>query len=112
MTERLTIGFLPLVDACLPILAHEHGFAEEEGHWLEGRHEGLAPEIDGVVYIDGAGAESHPSSRHGSGPGAGEFVRVTISNATTYDVVGHLAGEGSSSRERASEPRQPRGDYR
>jgi two-component system, oxyanion-binding sensor len=31
MTERLTIGFLPLVDACLPILAHEHGFAEEEG---------------------------------------------------------------------------------
>lgn len=31
MTKRLTIGFLPLVDACLPILAHEHGFAEEEG---------------------------------------------------------------------------------
>lgn len=31
MTERLTIGFLPLVDACLPILAHEHGFAEAEG---------------------------------------------------------------------------------
>ncbi|MGB3797898.1 MAG: ABC transporter substrate-binding protein [Alteraurantiacibacter sp.] len=30
-TENLTIGFLPLVDACLPILAHEHGFAEEEG---------------------------------------------------------------------------------
>ena len=25
------IGFLPLVDACLPILAHEQGFAEEEG---------------------------------------------------------------------------------
>ena len=31
MTEDLAIGFLPLVDACLPILAHEHGFAEEEG---------------------------------------------------------------------------------
>ncbi|WP_338445077.1 ABC transporter substrate-binding protein [Pelagerythrobacter marensis] len=31
MTEHLTIGFLPLADACLPILAHEHGFAEEEG---------------------------------------------------------------------------------
>lgn len=29
MTSELTIGFLPLVDACLPILAHEHGFAEE-----------------------------------------------------------------------------------
>lgn len=31
MTMRLKIGFLPLVDACLPILAQEHGFAEEEG---------------------------------------------------------------------------------
>jgi NitT/TauT family transport system ATP-binding protein len=31
MSEKLTIGFLPLVDACLPILAREHGFAEEEG---------------------------------------------------------------------------------
>jgi NitT/TauT family transport system ATP-binding protein len=31
MTERLNIGFLPLVDACLPILAQEHGFAEDEG---------------------------------------------------------------------------------
>ena len=31
MPHELTIGFLPLVDACLPILAHEHGFAEEEG---------------------------------------------------------------------------------
>lgn len=29
--KRLVIGFLPLVDACLPILAHVHGFAEEEG---------------------------------------------------------------------------------
>jgi NitT/TauT family transport system ATP-binding protein len=29
--ENLTIVFLPLDDACLPILAHEHGFAEEEG---------------------------------------------------------------------------------
>ncbi len=31
MTQTLSIGFLPLVDACLPILAHEHGFAEDEG---------------------------------------------------------------------------------
>jgi NitT/TauT family transport system ATP-binding protein len=31
VAEDLTIGFLPLVDACLPILAREHGFAEEEG---------------------------------------------------------------------------------
>jgi NitT/TauT family transport system ATP-binding protein len=31
MSEHLTIGFLPLVDACLPILAAEHGFAAKEG---------------------------------------------------------------------------------
>ena len=31
MTSSLAIGFLPLIDACLPILAREHGFAEEEG---------------------------------------------------------------------------------
>lgn len=31
MTSELTIGFLPLVDACLPILAQEHGFTEAEG---------------------------------------------------------------------------------
>ena len=31
MPADLTIGFLPLVDACLPILAREHGFAEDEG---------------------------------------------------------------------------------
>ena len=31
MSREMTIGFLPLVDACLPILAREHGFAEDEG---------------------------------------------------------------------------------
>ena len=31
MSETLRIGFLPLVDACLPILARELGFAEAEG---------------------------------------------------------------------------------
>lgn len=31
VSGELTIGFLPLVDACLPILAREHGFAEAEG---------------------------------------------------------------------------------
>ncbi|MDE2435922.1 MAG: ABC transporter substrate-binding protein [Sphingomonadales bacterium] len=31
MGGNLTISFLPLVDACLPILAREHGFAEAEG---------------------------------------------------------------------------------
>ncbi|RVQ65767.1 ABC transporter substrate-binding protein [Croceicoccus ponticola] len=35
MSERLKIGFLPLVDAALPILAKEHGFAAEQGLDLE-----------------------------------------------------------------------------
>jgi NitT/TauT family transport system ATP-binding protein len=35
VSTELTVGFLPLVDACLPILAREHGFAEEEGVSLE-----------------------------------------------------------------------------
>ncbi|PCD04106.1 nitrate transporter [Sphingomonas spermidinifaciens] len=34
-TERLRVGFLPLVDAALPILAHELGFAEAEGLAIE-----------------------------------------------------------------------------
>ena len=29
--DQMNIGFLPLVDAALPILAQEHGFAEEQG---------------------------------------------------------------------------------
>ncbi|NBC36658.1 ABC transporter substrate-binding protein [Novosphingobium sp. FSY-8] len=31
MSTEFAIGFLPLVDAALPILAHEHGFAAAEG---------------------------------------------------------------------------------
>ena len=31
MNQRLTNGLLPLVDECLPILAHDHGFEEDEG---------------------------------------------------------------------------------
>jgi len=35
VSERIKIGFLPLVDAALPILAHEHGFAAAQGLELE-----------------------------------------------------------------------------
>ena len=51
MTTQLTIGFLPLVDACLPILAREHGFAEEEGlslHLL--RDVSWATVLDRLLY--------------------------------------------------------------
>jgi len=51
MTERLTIGFLPLVDACLPILAYEHGFAEEEGLALSFQRDvSWATVLDRLLY--------------------------------------------------------------
>ena len=51
MSERLTIGFLPLVDACLPILAAEHGFAAEEGLELDFvRDVSWATVLDRLLY--------------------------------------------------------------
>ena len=51
MTEQLTIGFLPLADACLPILAHEHGFAEEEGLALSFQRDvSWATVLDRLLY--------------------------------------------------------------
>ncbi|MBH0195634.1 MAG: MiaB/RimO family radical SAM methylthiotransferase [Nitrospira sp.] len=54
------------------------GPSEETPLLLEGRHEGLAPEIDGVVYInDGT---TNP----------GDLIKVEITEAATYDLVGHI----------------------
>ena len=39
------------------------GVSEETGLLLEGRHEGLAPEIDGVVYINEDQPQRENSSR-------------------------------------------------
>jgi NitT/TauT family transport system ATP-binding protein len=51
VSDELTIGFLPLVDACLPILAHEHGFAEEEGlHLTFVRDVSWATVLDRLLY--------------------------------------------------------------
>lgn len=50
-TQELRIGFLPLVDACLPILAQEHGFAEEEGlHLTFVRDVSWATVLDRLLY--------------------------------------------------------------
>jgi len=58
------------------------GPSEETELLLEGRHEGLAPEIDGVVYInDGDDA---------SLPGPGDLVKVEITDSSAYDLVGHI----------------------
>ena len=51
MSRDMTIGFLPLVDACLPILAHEHGFAEAEGLTLRlVRDMSWATVLDRLLY--------------------------------------------------------------
>lgn len=64
------------------------GPAEETEHLLEGRHEGLAPEIDGVVYINQGNAKS------------GEMVKVEITDAAGYDLVGHVVGDVQSATQR------------
>ena len=51
MTISFKVGFLPLVDACLPILAREHGFAEEEGLALDlVRDVSWATVLDRLLY--------------------------------------------------------------
>lgn len=50
-TQEFRIGFLPLVDACLPILAQEHGFAEAEGLSLKlVRDMSWATVLDRLLY--------------------------------------------------------------
>jgi ribosomal protein S12 methylthiotransferase len=81
------------------------GPAEEDGRWLEGRHEGLAPEIDGVVYID---RSAH--TRNVAGPG--DCVKVLVTDAAMYDLTGHVLGETTAAGTRRPEERSPRGGYR
>jgi ribosomal protein S12 methylthiotransferase len=64
------------IDSVLEVLVD--GPSEETELLLEGRHEGLAPEIDGVVYINDGTASP------------GDLVKVTITDASTYDLVGHI----------------------
>ncbi len=60
---------------------------------LEGRHEGLAPEIDGVIYInDEPDLLTRPprARRDAPRPAPGDLVKVEITDAATYDLVGHI----------------------
>jgi ribosomal protein S12 methylthiotransferase len=56
------------------------GACEESEHLLEGRHYGMAPQIDGRVLIN-----------DGSAP-AGTLVEVEITEAYADDLVGHVVG--------------------
>jgi ribosomal protein S12 methylthiotransferase len=75
------------------------GRSEESDRLLEGRHEGLAPEIDGVVYINDGPACSIRRSQSSDEslqrrdpllPEPGDLVKVEITDATAYDLVGRI----------------------
>ncbi|MFA4971125.1 MAG: 30S ribosomal protein S12 methylthiotransferase RimO [bacterium] len=54
------------------------GISEESEHLIQARHEGQAPDIDGVVYIN----EGNPK--------IGEFAEVEITDSHVYDLVGRV----------------------
>ena len=60
------------------------GVCDETEHLLQGRHEGMAPEIDGRLLI--ADGVAQP----------GEFATVEVKEAFADDVVGHIVAPGSA----------------
>ena len=54
------------------------GVSEETDLLLESRHEGQAPDIDGVVYLNEGNAEP------------GDIVKAEITDASAYDLVGRI----------------------
>ncbi|MBZ0113071.1 MAG: 30S ribosomal protein S12 methylthiotransferase RimO [Thermoanaerobaculia bacterium] len=56
------------------------GVCEESEHLLQGRHQGMAPEIDGRILINDGGAP------------AGTFADVEITEAYPDDMVGRIVG--------------------
>lgn len=66
------------------------GRSEEANNVLEGRHEGLAPEIDGVVYLDEDSTDRTTLHRTPPFPEPGDFCKVEILDAAAYDLVGRI----------------------
>jgi ribosomal protein S12 methylthiotransferase len=66
------------VDTVEPVLVE--GFSRESDLLLEGRTRYQAPDIDGCVYITAGTANP------------GDIVRVRITEAHTYDLVGEIGG--------------------
>jgi ribosomal protein S12 methylthiotransferase len=69
------------------------GPSEESEHLLVGRHEGQAPEIDGLVYINDGLA--YP----------GEFVTVEVTEAHDYDLIAKVV-ERPNPKDRVHKPRE------
>ena len=71
------------------------GVSEETELLWESRHEGQAPEIDGVVYLTDCTANltRPPQARQDAPlPVPGDFVKVEITDAAAYDLVGSIVG--------------------
>jgi ribosomal protein S12 methylthiotransferase len=68
------------------------GISEESNRLLEARHEGLAPEIDGVVYCESGTALP------------GEFVAVTVTDVAGYDLIAQPVGQVTASLSSAAPP--------
>ncbi len=116
MVANLRIGFLPLVDACLPILAHEHGFAEAEGLTLSlVRDMSWATVLDRLLYghCDAAHliAPLAIATTLGRGRGATPlsvpFVLGLNGNAITLrcDLADQLVGQGALPPSQLADPR-------
>ncbi len=67
-----------LVGRTLEVLVE--GACDETEHLLQGRHHGMAPEIDGRILINDGTAT------------AGSFAEVEITEAYADDLVGHIVG--------------------
>jgi len=73
------------------------GPSEETDLLLAARHEGQAPEIDGVVYINDIEVRQENTNliqihRDAAVPRPGDLVKVQITEAAAYDLVGHIVG--------------------
>jgi len=79
-----------LVGKVLPTLVE--GVCGETEHLLEGRHLGMAPEVDGRLLIN-----------DGVAP-AGALVDVKITDAFADDLVGHIVGARDSAGVTLAEP--------
>jgi ribosomal protein S12 methylthiotransferase len=75
-----------LIGAEMDVLVE--GPSEEHDLVMQGRHAGQAPDIDGHVFL------SEGEVR------AGEMVRVKVSQASDYDVVGDVIGRDTLAKKR------------
>jgi ribosomal protein S12 methylthiotransferase len=83
-----------LVGRTLEVLVE--GASEETEHLLVGRHAQQAPEIDGLTYVNDGVA--YP----------GEIVRLEITDASDYDLVGKVVGRDETrARQKLPAPKRP-----